>query len=139
MKKILYIIGIVILVVITIKLISNGLKNDLRTEYDDVLDEVYLKPLPEFMGEGIILNDVKLNGKVMTYQFGFIHPHPIDNLNRIEMKELEKTLKKGIISDIKKHPKRKSFVNENIEFICQFEGRDKGNILTFKILPYEYK
>ncbi|WP_312090992.1 hypothetical protein [Chryseobacterium sp.] len=139
MKKILSTIGIVILVVITIKLISNGLKNDLRTEYDDVLDEVYLKPLPKFMGEGIILNDVKLNGKVITYYFGLIQPHPIDDLSEVEKNELKEVLKQGIISDIKKHPKRKSFVNENIEFICQFEGKDKGNILTFKILPYEYK
>lgn len=139
MKKILSIIGIILLVVITINLISNGLKNELRTEYDDVLDEVYLKPLPEFLGEGIILNDVKLNGKVITYYFGFIHPHPIDNLGGIETEELKKALKKGIISDIRKHPKTQSFINENIEFICQFEGKDKGNIIKFNILPYEYK
>ena len=71
MKKILLFIATIILILVAIRIITNGIQNEILTkdEYFDIMMSIEQKKLelPIKTGEGMILNDIQLSGKKIKY------------------------------------------------------------------------
>ena len=141
MKKILLFIATIILILVAIRIITNGIQNEILTkdEYFDIMMSIEQKKLelPIKTGEGMILNDIQLSGKKIKYFYKA--DNEISNMTNNDIENYKKRWRQNIIQISKNNPNNKSLVHENISLHYFLVDKDNKPILNFEISPNEYK
>lgn len=141
MKKILLFIATIILILVAIRIITNGIQNEILTkdEYFDIMMSIEQKKLelPIKTGEGMTLNDIQLSGKKIKYFFKA--DNDISNMTNNDIENYKKRWRQNIIQISKNNPNNKSLVHENISLHYFLVDKDNKPILNFEISPNEYK
>ena len=139
MKKIIYSVGAIILILVAINIITNGIENEIKDEYYDVMMTVegMKLDLPIKTGEDMVLNDIQLSGKSLKYIYKT--ETSIEDMTPLEISDYKIQWKKNVIAVAKNNPNNKSFAHEDIIFHYVLVDKKDMPVLNFEILPNEYK
>ncbi|WMC07175.1 hypothetical protein [Elizabethkingia anophelis] len=142
MKKILPYVGIIVFIVILINLVTKLLEDKVNKDIGSYIDvitavEKWKSELPLDTGDGLILYDITIHGKVVSYSYKLDKLK--NELTTEEITEFENNWKKLVIKNTKGSPYNKNFLKEEIIIKYILYDAEKEKLIDFSITPNDYK